>query len=165
MTRSQRVCCRHGSRFWRRRLRFLRSLRCALRYGVCAWERAWKVEGPAQVGRRRELQRRRICGQVLKARAQRRHGFDGRFVRGPVVGGHGGRARIVSISSAIMRVRAGSNSWSQRGSAAHFQCFSRVWLVSVAVRDAVAEGSDDGGRADGRECSWEESEKAKVANA
>lgn len=91
MTRSQRVCCRHGSRFWRRRLRFLRSLRCALRYGVCAWERAWKVEGPAQVGRRRGLQRRRICGQVLKARAQRRHRLDGRLVRGLVVVGHGGR--------------------------------------------------------------------------
>jgi hypothetical protein len=109
MTRSQGICCRHWPGFGRRRLRFFGSLGGLFRYGLCARERTWKVKRPAQIGRWLGYRWWLCSGQVLEARAQRRHRLDGRFVRGLAVDGHGGRLGYESILSRAVPLPGGSS--------------------------------------------------------
>lgn len=108
MTRSQGVCRRHWPGFGRRRLRFLQSLGSLVRHTICTRKRARKVKRPAQIGGRRRYRWRLCCGQVLEARAQRRHRLNRRFVLDLVVVGHGGLAVDGSMSPGVVDVGGGS---------------------------------------------------------
>jgi hypothetical protein len=143
VTRSQGVCCRHWPRFGRRRLRFLQSLGSLVRHGICAQERTWKVKRPAQIGRWRGYRWRLGGGQVLEARAQRRHRFDGRFVLDLVVVGHGGQAGDGSMSSRVVFIQGGSKCG--RAECARLRLVmrrSRAWAVRTAWMQEVCASGD-----------------------
>ena len=109
MTGSQGVCCRHWPRFGRWRLRFLQSLGSLVRHTICARKRTRKIKRPAQIGGWRRDRWRLCCGQVLEARAQRRHRLNRRFVLDLVVVGHGGLAGDGSMSPGVVVVVGGGS--------------------------------------------------------